>query len=268
MCEIFAVSSRKAQRYDRYLSEFFSDAVKHPHGWGLCWHEGPDMELTRLFKEPVTAVESAYLDYLLNMGVESKLLIAHIRNATRGIVSYGNTHPFIANDSSGRQWVLCHNGTVFDNRLLEAFEEVQLGTTDSERIMLYLIDAIDRAQAECGSSLDETTRFELLSQQMERLSPDNKLNLAFDDGEFLYIHTNTEQPTLYVRETVDKVLVCSRPLGEGWHEVERGRLIVYRDGERVYASPAHSCLFDNDAYLQLVATWTAEDQQLGQQLSQ
>ena len=72
MCEIFAISSKKRVEAQPLLREFFSDSVEHPHGWGLAWR---DMGSFRLYKEPVTAVESAYLDYLHSGGSDYSITL-------------------------------------------------------------------------------------------------------------------------------------------------------------------------------------------------
>lgn len=236
-------------RHDAYLHEFFSDSVRHPHGWGLAWREEDEVVL---FKEPVTAVESAYLDFLLAMGKDTRQLVAHIRNATRGILSYANCHPFVGVDSSGRSWVVAHNGTMLAGERLEPYVELQQGQTDSERVMLYLIDRLNEAMARLGRALDAGERHGVLSRCMEELSAGNKLNLVFDDGEYTYAHTNTIQPTLYLQPGKDVVRICSRPIGEGWEPMERCRLFAWRDGELKMASPSHGLSFDNDAYIQII----------------
>lgn len=236
-------------RHDAYLHEFFSDSVIHPHGWGLSWREGTDVVL---FKEPVTAVESAYLEFLLAMDTEAKLSIAHIRNATRGILSYANCHPFVGVDSSGRSWVVAHNGTMLAGEALEPYVELQQGQTDSERVMLFLVDRINEAMARLGRSLDAGERFGVLSRCMEELSAGNKLNLVFDDGEYTYAHTNTVQATLYLQPGADVVRICSRPIGEGWEQMERCRLFAWRDGELKMASQPHGHTFDNDLYMRII----------------
>ena len=87
MCEIFALSAKRPIEPDAYLEEFFADSAWNPHGWGLVWYGDQGREL---FKEPVQAVESGLLKYVLGWDLCSKLLIAHIRNATRGTLAYAN----------------------------------------------------------------------------------------------------------------------------------------------------------------------------------
>ena len=92
MCELYAIDSKWPVRANAGLAEFFEDSPFHPHGWGLAWHEGTRFQL---HKEPLTAVDSNYLAYLLDEPIRAERLVAHIRNATRGVASFENSHPCI-----------------------------------------------------------------------------------------------------------------------------------------------------------------------------
>ena len=252
MCEIFALTAKRPIEPDAYLEEFFADSAWNPHGWGLVWYGDQGREL---FKEPVQAVESGLLKYVLGWDLCSKLLIAHIRNTTRGTLAYANCHPFEFADSCGRMWSICHNGTIIDETLTSRFGAVQEGCTDTERVSLLLHERLDAAITEKGSLLSFEERFAVLGQLVADLSPSNKLNLAIEDGEYLYIHTNTFQPTLYENVLDDGVVFCSRPIGteDLWSPVPSCRLLAFRDGKMVEAAPDHGHGFDNDHYLKLIA---------------
>lgn len=251
MCEIYSFNADRPIKNDEYLREFFSDSRWHPHGWGLAWHEGDNL---RLFKEPVTAVESSYLEYLIAMGISCEMLVAHIRNATRGLINYANCHPFVGLDRSGRRWMLLHNGTVINDALLKPYEQVQTGTTDSERVLLLMLDRLNEAIDEKSGPLDADERYEVLAQLMRDLSEGNKLNLVIDDGERTYAHTNTIQPTLFVNRRPGVVYVCSRPLGTelGWEAVTRCSLFALERGHIVRIDRVHDKDFDNDSYLRMI----------------
>ena len=92
------------------LREFFSHAKENPHGWGIFF---PSEDGMYIKKEPISAEQSSYLKNMLLSPVESELLLAHIRLATKGGVEYKNTHPFVGRDQTRRTWILEHNGTVF-----------------------------------------------------------------------------------------------------------------------------------------------------------
>ena len=197
MCELYAIDSKRPVRANAGLAEFFEDSPYHPHGWGMAWREGTRFQL---HKEPLTAVDSNYLAYLLDEPIHAEHLIAHIRNATRGVVSFENCHPFIGRDMTGRRWVIAHNGTILNNGLLTGYDQWIEGQTDSEQVVLFLMDLIDEATTRIGRALDFDERFVVLSRAMDTLSDFNKLNLIIDDGEFTYAHTNTKQHTLFVRQ--------------------------------------------------------------------
>lgn len=102
-------------------------------------------------------------------------------------------------DDSGRRWTQVHNGTIFDYRPLEKFTQYQSGDTDSERILLYLVQEINQAQALRRKPLSGEERFWLLDDILVSMSKGNKLNLLIYDGEYMYVHTNYAD-SLYYKE--------------------------------------------------------------------
>ncbi len=256
MCELYAINSRWPVRANAGLAEFFGDSPYHPHGWGLAWYEGTHKDARfQLHKEPITAVDSNYLSYLLDEPIRANRLVAHIRNATRGIMSFENCHPFIGRDMSGRRWVIAHNGTILNDELLSGYDQWIEGQTDSEQVVLYLMDLIDEATQRVGHDLDFGGRFNVLSQVMDTLSDFNKLNLVLDDGEYTYVHTNTVQDTLFVRRGANVATFCTRPLGDGngWEPVPHCRLLAYREGQCVQVGHNHAKAFDDKLYLRILA---------------
>lgn len=249
MCEIYAINAGRPVRANRRLREFFSDSTLHPHGWGLAWREDGEV---RLHKEPTKAVESPCLDCILGKEVRAARLIAHIRTATRGTVSEENCHPFVGRDASGTSWVVAHNGTMLDTDLLKDLGRRPKGTTDSEQVMLFLLDRMDEALAACGRALTADERFEVLAEALAALSLGNKLNLVLGDGELTYVHTNTIQETLWWWQGQAVALVCSRPMGKGWEPVPRCQLMALRDGRAARIAHPHGGLFDDDCYLRLL----------------
>lgn len=251
MCELYAINSVNPVRANEHLRLFYQDSVEHPHGWGLVWHE--DARIV-LHKEPLRAIDSAYLSQLLDEPICSSSVMAHIRNATMGSMTYENCHPFLRKDASGRTWVIAHNGTILEPRLIDPYKDMALGDTDSEQVAIYLVDMLDREIARKGAPLSFDERFDVLVRAIEALSPGNKLNLMMDDGEYVYVHTNTGSPTLYDRVTDDAVFVCTRPLtdGEGWRPVPSNRLVAYGGGCVVRTGPRHEHSMDDAYYFRAI----------------
>ena len=237
MCELLGFSSKKKRRQNDLLRAFYSHAEAHPHGWGLATF--PDGGAPAIDKEPICASGSTHLKSRLDAPLEERTLIAHIRFATVGHLEYANCHPFTATDSNGRIWTLAHNGTIFNGPELNDYIGIQYGDTDSERVLLHLIDRIDREQIRLVRSLDEEERFGTLAAVIAELSKGNKLNLLIYDGEVLYAHCNFKG-TLHVRRETDAVTFSTRPLsGEGWEEAPFTSLIAAKDGEIIRTSPPH-----------------------------
>lgn len=236
MCELLCVSAGKKIFANDLLKNFFEHSVEHPNGWGLAVLDGKNIAIER---EPVKARNSLYLKNRLTGNIESARFMAHIRKATIGEESFSNTHPFVRMDESGRNWVLMHNGTIFDSRELSSYQYEQEGTTDSERILLYLVDCINERLVSEMNSFDVNQRFHLVDEMVRKLAKGNKLNLVIYDGDYFYIHKN-EADSLYKREHNKEIVISTRPLtNECWEEVPTNRLLVYRDGEKIFEGKPH-----------------------------
>ena len=137
MCELYGFSGIREKDLNSDLRTFYSHACEHPNGWGLALLDESAPEVIR---EVCRADRSEYLRHRLERPILAKTALAHIRRATIGSEEYINCHPFTAVDSGGRQWILIHNGTVFESEHLNRYVFRQKGETDSERILLYIID--------------------------------------------------------------------------------------------------------------------------------
>ena len=237
MCEMLGMSAKRKRRANDLLREFYSHAEAHPHGWGLA--RFPAGAAPTVEKEAVKATESEYLKRILAEPVEERTLLAHIRLATVGHIEYENCHPFTATDNRGRTWTLMHNGTIFSGALLNDYVGIQYGDTDSERVLLHLVDRIGHAQNHLHRALNEKERFDVLFTEIAVLAKGNKLNLLIFDGEVLYAHCNFRD-TLHVCREDGAVTFSTRALSVGrWETVPFTSLVAAKDGEIVRSSPQH-----------------------------
>ena len=129
---------------------------------------------------------------------------------------------------------MLRRGTIFQGPQLEMFKSVQEGQTDSERILYYIIDEVNKKQDELGWPLTPEERFRLLDELVTRLSVGNKLNLLVWDGEYMYVHTY--QGTLHMlQKDADTLWFSTRPLDDApWQAVPFLRLLVFREGRLVF----------------------------------
>lgn len=235
MCELFGMTAARDFDVRDLLEEFYSHSLRHPHGWGLAllYPEAAGLE-----KEPVPAARSAYLQQRLSTSVCARNCIAHIRLATRGKLDYANTHPFVRRDGWGRTWTLAHNGTLFQNPLTQ-YCKAQQGETDSERILLALIDRVDACQARQGRALTAQERFTVVDGLVCDLAPHNKLNLLIYDGELFYAHTNM-QGTLYRSCCRERTLFATVPLGYlSWETMTFTTLTAWQNGTLRFTGTNH-----------------------------
>lgn len=242
MCELLGISSREKILCNELLRTFFSHSVNHPDGWGLAAFYDNAVSLE---KEPASAAESSYLKARLTDSIEESVLLAHIRKASVGNISYKNSHPFALRDIQGCLWTLIHNGTIFESAELEPYRSRQKGSTDSERILYYLVDQINARQAVRQRPLSPKERFSIVEETVRTIAPGNKVNLLIYDGEMLYVHCNHRE-SLYLRQEPETLVVSTTPLTQDrWAEAPLNTVLAYCQGERVYTGTPHSFEYVN-----------------------
>ena len=237
MCEILGASACSETDFGGYLREFFSHGGANPHGWGLALFEKGQPKIE---KEPVSALESVLVKIILRRPVEAKLLLAHIRFATKGAIEYRNTHPFMVRDVSGLAWTLVHNGTIFESDELSGYFAVQEGTTDSERVLRYLVACINTEINNKSRSLSEEERIRIVERMLYTVTPENKVNLLISDGSLLYVHTNYRH-SLHVLRRPSFALFSTKPLSDDqWEELPLNTLLVFNKGKLIYRGKPHN----------------------------
>lgn len=234
MCELLGISSAKKRNCNDLLNQFFSHASEHPDGWGLARFYGNSVSLE---KEPVSALESVYLKNRLTDEIREDVLIAHIRKASVGNLSYKNSHPFARRDASGRLWTFAHNGTIFESSVLEPYTQLQNGSTDSERILYYLVDRIN-ASGDPGK-LSGEERFAIIEDVVRTITPKNKVNLLLYDGELLYVHANWKD-SLHMLTQEESVVISTKPLSPAhWEPVPLNTPLAFRQGKLIFTGKNH-----------------------------
>lgn len=249
MCELFGLSAAKTVPCREILREFYSHGEAHPNGWGIAFlsERGALIE-----KEPVCSLNSTYLKERLRAPVDADLLLAHIRLATKGKIEYRNTHPFSSEDMDGNVWTLIHNGTIFESDILKKYQYHQKGGTDSERILLCLVDRMNQAIREKGRDLCAMERTGIIGQLITDIAHENKVNLLISDGRMLYAHINYRNG-LFIKQGNGVTFLSTRPLrtvlymdpdqGEsesGWEALPLNTLLAFRRGSLVYRRHLHN----------------------------
>ena len=233
MCELFGASFSKPVNLKDQLKAFYAHSVRHPHGWGICYEDNG----RHIYKEPLRACDSTFLQSILDSLPPQQQMLAHIRFATVGEIRPQNCHPFTGTDDSGREWTLAHNGTVFTGKFNYQYYKKQSGDTDSERLFLAFLDDMNEHLRK--GILPERERFQAVSDFIARTAPRNKLNLIIYDGDLLYVHKNL-QNTLYYKRTPLGILFSTQPLDPlDWNPFPVAQVIAYRGGKMLYRGERH-----------------------------
>lgn len=241
MCELFGISTKTTYPANELLRSFFTHSKEHHSGWGIAVFHN---RYASIEKEPVKALDSRYLKERLRCLDQTGDMLAHIRLATVGYSVYENCHPFAGYDASGRQWVLIHNGTLFGASFLSRYSSTQIGTTDSEQLMLHILDLMDQQIGQKERALSFEERFAILDQITCKVSDGCKLNYLLHDGEYLYVHSNFID-SLYYLEDDDSVIFSTQPLlvKERWKPFPKNRLHAYQNGSCVAVGTDHGHTF-------------------------
>lgn len=231
MCELFGASFHVPIELKDYLFEFYSHCNKHPHGWGIMRYGNHGYEV---IKEPVKASESKILSNVIEKTGKQKNVLAHIRLATVGSIKDENCHPYTGVDMTGRTWTMIHNGTIYSSKTLMRYLGKQQGDTDSERVLLYLLDLINEEYKKTNI-VEEKKRIAIVERLVQELSERNKLNIMIFDGAILYIHKNMKN-TLSYKELPEGKIFATTPMDEDFKELPMCKLFAVKDGKFIYES--------------------------------
>jgi predicted glutamine amidotransferase len=244
MCRLLAHVSRRPLTVaeavgDADIASFGDLSPRHPDGWGMAWWpslatavEGAQPERRR---ELGSARENP--EFMATMrGVSGCANVVHLRGATPGLtIELENCHPFVLPGAAFAQ-----NGAIHPQarlpELLPAWLEAQVeGSTDSERLFLYLYDRL-----EGGEPFAEVVRDALSELLQDFTSP--VLNSMYLTPEHLHV-INAHNPTalpypgdphdlfaLRFRVEDGLVVVASsgfdQPESRGWHTLDNMTILT------------------------------------------
>ncbi|MDR0817393.1 MAG: class II glutamine amidotransferase [Clostridiales Family XIII bacterium] len=270
MCQLFAVSADHKININDELASFISRSDVHKHGWGYIDFTGHHVAGKR---ETIPAFASPFLREKLASPFEVSHALFHIRYATVGAVDIRNTHPLTALDIDGRQWAIIHNGTIFNGDKLNRFFHSQTGDTDTERLLLGLMERINSRIKDSRVPLTDAERFKLVNKTLTEAAAGNKLNVIISDSDLLYVHGNSphgsrllgsaaaddyiytlgpsadqtaDQPADQTEGTAAAAgikhasLFSTVPLDDrDWQPVKINTVFAYKDGRVIFEGPQH-----------------------------
>jgi glutamine amidotransferase len=181
MCNLLGVSALHPVTLETSFQALRSHAYPAmPDGWGAVFYEKND---AYVFREPRPACDSRLADLLARSGVESKLVLSHIRKATGGDIELRNTHPF-TREVNGRLHSFAFNGDVPDvfNIKLATNRFLPMGNTDGEYAFCWLLQQL----ASENTDNDWTRTASILEALGRQLSDNGPANFLYSDSIRLY----------------------------------------------------------------------------------
>jgi len=267
MCELFAMSSRHPATVTFSLEEFARHGGRsgpHKDGWGIAYRQERD---AWVIKETLPASSSNLVRFIEGHHLRSTLVISHIRQATRGGISFENTQPYYR-ELAGRAHVFAHNGDLVDVHFcpeLRVGRIRPMGTTDSEYAFCVLLRLLEDLWLDSAEIPKLEDRIEIVSSFAGAIRALGPANFLYWDGDALFAHAHQRRhrgevgfrpPGLYtlcrtcafepsaprtrgvsvVPEPGEQrvFLVASVPLtDEDWQPLDEGELVVVSNGTSV-----------------------------------
>lgn len=265
MCELLGMSSNLPATLSislERLAEHGAPPSLIRDGWGLAVYDGADV---RLIKDAGAANDSDWLRFVSQHDLRSRIVMAHIREATIGAPSYRNAQPFVR-EMAGGMHSFAHNGSLPEIFQVGAFQSSRftpVGETDSEQAFCALLEHVSSIWGTRGEIPPLEDRLDIVAAfatDLRRLGP---ANFLYSDGDVLFAHGDRRKskvtgkiaapglvyllhkcpPTgatitgngLSVTAADQAVaLVASVPLSaEPWHEMTEGEVTVFRGGRLV-----------------------------------
>jgi glutamine amidotransferase len=231
MCEVYGFCGSVPTKLNKYTDEFWLHSRVHQDGFGYYL-----ADKNKLYVNPDCAMH--YIKGLQKFNFVSKLALCHIRFKTHGPASIENCHPFIKYDNFGIRWSLIHNGYIDDSPAVEALGTLQIGETDSERILLSIIETVNYYYEH--SWIENKNDFlNFMYAQIEltlhELSSLGKVNLIFTDSltNNMYVYMNHPNTLFYLNTPTGVHISTTKLSNEKWLAVEPRKLHIFNNGKKL-----------------------------------
>ena len=194
----------------------------HDDGWGVAGYLAHwAVYFGRSEKDASQDIENFDASCKKAVNSNSKILIAHLRKASKGEKHIGNSHPFIHKDL-----IFCHNGDVHGSEKLAVPGVEYEGSTDSERFFRYI-----SARLEHGIQKNYPEILAEAIKEVKKKCSYSSLTFLLSNGERLVGYRDYTEDgkyfSLYYAKSDRAFLLCSEPLpGFEWKPMKNGEMII------------------------------------------
>ena len=186
--------------------------------------------------------------------IKSEAVIAHIRQANRGVVSLENTHPF-TRELWGRNWTYAHSGQLTGYEHLPTGFYSPVGQTDSEHAFCWLLSRLQAKYPQPPQ--DWRGVFHDIMQLADELRQFGVFNMLLSDGRYVLAYCSTNLHWITRRAPFGKArltdsdveidfsqhtnpddvvsVIATQPLtgNEQWQKINQGEAVLFHYGERI-----------------------------------
>ncbi|MHA1143204.1 MAG: class II glutamine amidotransferase [Candidatus Helarchaeota archaeon] len=226
------------------------------HQSGARWYEiqKPEkrIKMARVIKSLYSLREKIHMEkHYLDAG------IAHLRLGPNPMLE--NCHPFLSwaypNFKSTRNWVFAHNGRM-TTKYLSLNELKQKGTTDSEKVFLFLLEKYLQDSTKRRSFRDTISILASLIKDVVAVNTNEKhltLNFLFSDGTTLYAFKKSNQDRsrlFFIRRNAKNHRELREKLGNASEQIRKRVRRYLRKTQRLWTCIWKESLEDHlDLYL-------------------
>jgi predicted glutamine amidotransferase len=258
MCQLLAMSCNSTSEITFSLKGFVQRGGRtapHVDGWGIAFYERSGC---RVFLDDQPAALSSLAQFVSSYPIKSKIVLAHVRQATQGEPMLSNCHPF-QREWLGQSWTFANNGHLrnFHPHLSGAY--LPIGVTDSEKAFCWILQEL---RTTFGDRQRPPTWEEMaprIAELCEVAARHGNFNVLISNGEGMFVHCSTALHALERRHPFptarlvdfdmqldlsafnserDKVvIIATEPLTseEPWSALATGESRLFVDGEMVWS---------------------------------
>ncbi|MGB9696599.1 MAG: class II glutamine amidotransferase [Ignavibacteria bacterium] len=257
MSLLFSLNFNKLVSPSASFSKFRKRSGKSFYGFGIAFY--PDRAV-QVVKEPFDPSETPRgVEFLkAYKALKTEIFMAYIGWTQKYEKSNMNVQPF-HRELYGKEYAFIHNGEVRNCELPPGSRFMPVGDTDSEYAFCYLLDRIAERQVEVW----DENQYKWLHNVLSELNNFGELNCIFSEGTklFCYYDCNGFKNLYYkiIKAPFDNlymkvdefslelekekspavqgyVVSTDASSGSDWIPLEKGELIVFSGGEKVFSS--------------------------------
>jgi len=257
MSLLFGLNFNRPVSPSASFSRFRKHSEKSFYGFGIAFY--PDRAV-QVVKEPFDPSETPRgVEFLkAYKALNTEIFMAYVGWTPKYEKSNMNVQPF-HRELFGKEFAFVHNGEMKNIELPTRSRFLPVGDTDSESAFCYLLDKISEREVDIWNE----EQYKWLHNVLSELNNFGELNVIFSEGTKLFcyydkngfnklyyklikapfgnLYMKVDEFSLKLKKEVDPVvqgfvISTDSSSGSNWVQLQKGELIVFSFGEKVFSS--------------------------------